>query len=527
MFLICLKKTLVFFTLFLFFTAFLGLQAESQDSQKPKISLEYLLNEYLLESTPKAKKAGTATAETKKTIYIAIKDECEKYKAEATACCSNPNACSGLMRDLAENTLPLLPALYSTFASYRTSKSAGSGNLSAEQVATKMCNVKNNVSLGVFSSRLLSQLGESMKATCKDRIGECEQKCNAEINIFREDFKIYFAPLIPDPHNSSVESIINFAKECAQIEENTEYEVTLDDIETNYTEGLCYITSGTIRNLAERSCSISCPDCNKTQIKCVEKKTIGYILLFATAYKNSSKKKQELSEESNEQEIVQCSNQPKRVLTQRKGSNGPVPAPVVDVCRQFVRDQFNAPPRSPSPAPGSSIQAGTDGDGTSALTGGTTNPLLLPEKKKKYGVLGDDTPEPSKKPSLNPKPPGWAPSPGSGRSSPSGGGPGGGGDAPSLSSGRGEGPGYPYRSYNSGEGSDSFSGGYGYNSLAGGDDRTAFLGRDTASEAKEDSFNLGEKFELTEDSKENDGKSIFQNASHRIQQFCSDHSCSK
>ena len=271
----------------------------------------------------------------------------------------------------------------------------------------------------------------------------------------------------------------------------------------------------------------------------IEARTIGYVALFASAYKNSSiDKKWSLSQKSDETQIVDCASQPHRAISPRN-SPGYVSPPMIQVCQQAVEAALNAdfPENPPLPSPQPSPQR-------QGLLAGQTpakNPLLVSENNEEYGVVpdpDDEIPDPHNRPPLvspgnlprfGSSFPGGGYNPGGG--GPGGGGPGGGWGGPEdgADSGFSYAPGAA-----EGLSSDSFAGGEaglfaggapggGYNPGGGGPGGGY---REPGSEGKAfDSGGapFGDSDGLASDS---DG-SIFQFASRRIQQFCSDHSCIK
>ena len=489
-----------------------------------------------------------------------IKNYCKEYKDKATTCCENPNKCVSLKRDLARNVLPMIPALYGTYKAYKSSSAARSEELSSSEAAAKMCDAKNKKNMGIYLSKLLSQLSGRMDKTCSDRISECKDQCNSRISLFKEDFKSCFSFLIPSVNQTDLDKILKYAKQCAEEEGENILDLDINQIEITpdciialaETRSALFkmikekITSNNqsiqrynrepyrdndiiselkkekerLEDLKKRACAI-----RNDSIDLVLKEILKYAKAYAQSSVNKGKKAIQLSEASNEMEIVDCAKQENRVLAKKNTPDAPVPKPVIDICEQAVKQVLDQPPSiiPPSPPEGPSH--------INTLTGNTTKslPLLLAgDDDGPLGVIDDEIPEPKNTPTLSKNPSS------SGKdSSPVSPGPSGGSVGPNLGS---SGPsskkdkGFPYSSFpDTGITSleDSFSGDDRYSSpslRSDGEESSPY--RQAASQP--DDLNNGDlKGEVSIDEPVSNENSIFQIASQRIQQFCSDYSCIK
>ena len=462
---------------------------------------------------------------------LSIKGECEKHKADAAACCSNPNNCAGLAMDIAKTSAPVLPGLFSAYKQYRTSEKVSSGELSHEEAQAKVCDANNKTAVGAFAGQLFSQMSTMFETKCKDKIEDCQEDCNGQLEAFKEHFKKCFSHV---PSNGTVEGIINIAKQCAKnIEDIKNVPNTLNEARTRYNPcSISTIDYHIISRLSSK-CTSNRPRNTPVVIndcKGVKKEDIGYILLFTKAYKNSSalekfpfEKMEELSENSDETKIVNCSHQPDRVVSQKNHPGRPISPPYIQLC-QAVTDPFRYGSPSPQPpmpgisSPGSNTTAGFTGQ--------------LPETKQgdypgwMYPGEGDGAiPDiPDSKSFPTPGKLSGSPSGGSSSSSPAAGiaGSSGGGSGPSSKDKSGSG--YPYP--RSGGDYDSFSGGYGgYQNTDGRRDHSAPYRQAASGEKDTEEKTPFPERDKKEDMDQEDSNSIFQTASRRIQTFCSDHSC--
>ena len=500
-----------------------------------------------------------------------IKDHCKEYKDKATACCGNPNECSGLGRDLAQNVLPMTPALYGTYKAYKISSAAGSGKLSPSEAAAKMCDARNKVNMGSYLSGLFSQISGSMEKTCSDKISECKAQCNSRISDFKKDFKRCFGHLVPSESQTDLDKIVQYVKECAgeegkdisklEIEKISilrECEIQIND-KINSGDTVFNSEIEDIRNEIGniKKKLLSCregPVCAPLDRKKIEfeerlrleeeqKKaacakwvnpidSVKDILRYAKAYAHSSVKegkKVQLSKASDERQIVDCAKQEDRVLARSNTPGAPVPAPLINICKQAVEEFLNRPPPITTIPP----DEGPPSRHTGTLTGNTTpDPFLLAGDGSPTGIVDDEDEESHDSktgPPLSKNVPSWGKD-----SSPStGGSPGGlnnsgaltGNSGPSSKKGRGFG--YPYPGSKEPPLEDSFSGNDSYSSpsLRGGGADFPPYRQAASSPDGSDKKSLGDP--LPSDEPESNGNSIFQIASQRIQQFCSDHSCIK
>ena len=524
MFLSTLKKGLILFSF-----SFFCLPAVFSETQPAGADSEELL---------KKLKSYLIPVKTEEEIkyYLSIRDKCEKHKAKARECCINPNQCSGLLSSLTQNAAPVLPALYGAYKAFEISDDARKEKFSREEAAAKMCDAKNQAVMGGYLAGVLSQLGTFLQKTCKDKIQKCQAQCNGEIEAFREDFREYFFPIIP----RNTEEIIAFAKDCNETTKEVRkgvinfFPIEDDQINLNAISGL----------VGDMSCLSGNKSIN------ISRKDMGYILLFAKAYANSSAiedKELMFSEKSDEKQIVDCSKQKDRVVTSRNRPGAPVPQGAISLCQQIAKQVIEnpQPPSAPPPLPGSASP--DDPLHTSTLTGGDLNksgksPFFM-DPNEPYGILDDDDisdddiPNSSRRPPLSQKPPGW--SNGSGSSSNSGGGPIGGGPTGGGPTGGGSDDSPDEddsEDSDSGFDSDggsipaSFAGSGDYpSSFAGGGYGNSYSQRPVAALSSDSSKDM-DAMSLGNDEKNSntkDGKSIFQLATQRIQQFCSDRSCTE
>ena len=484
-----------------------------------------------------------------------IKDHCKEYKDKATACCGNPNECSGLGRDLAQNVLPMTPALYGTYKAYKISSAAGSGELSPSEAAAKMCDARNKVNMGSYLSELFSQISGSMEKTCSDKISECKAQCNSRISDFKEDFKSCFASLVPEDKQNDLDGIVGYATECAQGEIENIADLDINRIDKDCVEEINKrINSEVITEIEKINNEIIqlvklCPsNCKlfKEKTETLERQKTGLcakwtnpidsvkeILKYAKAYAHSSVKESKngvkLSEASDEKQIVDCAKQEDRVLARSNTPGAPVPAPLINICKQAVEEFLNRPPPITMTPP----DEGPSPRHTGTLTGNTTpDPFLLAGDGSPTGIVDDEDEESHDSktgPPLSKNVPSWGKD-----SSPStSGSPGGlnnsgaltGNSGPSSKKGRGFGYSYPGSKEPPLE--DSFSGNDSYSSpsLRGGGADFPPYRQAASSPDGSDKKSLGDP--LPSDEPESNGNSIFQIASQRIQQFCSDHSCIK
>jgi len=516
MFLSALKKGLALFSLSFFYLSITFLEsqlvwADSEDLLKK-------LKSYLI---PVKTEKGVK-------YYLSIRDECGKYKAKATECCINPNQCTGLLTSLAQNAAPVLPALYGAYKAFEVSDEARKGKYSREEAAAKMCDARNEAVMGSYLAGILSQLGTFLQKTCKDKIKKCQAQCNAEIQAFREDFRYYFS-IIP---RDTVEEITAFAKECNEKANNGP--IINDDA----------INLNAIRSFANNEMECSLEGERDPSFISVSKKDIGYILLFAKAYANSSAieegKELIFSEKSDEKQIVDCSKQKDRAVASRN-SPTPVSQGVISLCQQMAKQVIE----NPTPPPPNPVSVPNDPIQTSALTGssldkpGKGSPLFM-DPNSSYGILpdpediDDSLPDSSKRPPLSSgfKSGFSGNSGGPGGSGGSFGGagaslPGGGSNNSSGEDGLEDSEADP--NTNGGSIPASFAGSGDYpSSFGGGGYGDSYSKRPVATLSSKspndiDSMSSSGNDEKNLDTK--DGKSIFQLASQRIQQFCSDHSC--
>ena len=329
---------------------------------------------------------------------LSIKGDCEEYKTNATACCSNPNNCAGLAMDIAKTSAPTLPGLFVAYKQYRTSEKAASGELSHEGAQAKVCDVNNKAAIGNFAGQLFSQMSTMFEATCKDKIEQCQNDCNGQIETFRETFKTCFSDF---PSDGTVEGLINVAKLCADVKDLKNVPNTLAEAIKKFNP--CFIN--TINNDVVKSCEFGHHGVSEDQnCEHIEDKTIGHILLFAKAYKNSSalekfpfNKMEELSENSDGKKIVNCSHQPDRVVTQRKHPGAPVSPPFIQMCHAVTDSFRNGPPTPVVPGnPTNPVDMTGNLAGQLPETGRNPPDWMLPGEED--GLIDDGLPDPDNSP---------------------------------------------------------------------------------------------------------------------------------
>lgn len=428
-----------------------------------------------------------------------IKDYCSSEKVSATECCSNPNSCEGFETTVAKTALPIAPVFYGVYKEYKVSKDVDKRELTRQEAARKLCNSRNKVAMGSFLGNLLNQLGTVVQTTCRDKIDTCSQNCNAKIDSFKQAFR-QCSNSIPAFKDKEIQTVVDTLLKCATIENDIKQ---FGEIKDSLTEDF-------------KTCS-DLQDSNGVNQKNIN--TAFKLLKYAYAYYHSSdidSKNPKLANSSNEKEIVNCSEQKDRVATESPNPGGPVPPPMIQICADALAGLPPIPPQPEQEVPSAHA----------SVTGNNDRPILFNDGGDDgYGVIDDDDlPPPNNRPPLTNKVARFGPNS-------SGAGAGGGGSAGGGLSGNSDSPsgagGFGYSPYPSGIGGD-FSGSFGGNdnysrSLSPLDSdhphRQAASSSDPSGSGGDMGFNSGD--ELSEKS----GTSIFQIASQRIQQFCSDHEC--
>ena len=513
------------------------------------LKTEFRISEATVEKTKDDETEENTTESNDVVIINALKASCQKAKSSTEECCSNPNACNGFGRDLVQHVLPLAPALVSTYKSYKISDDANKGKLTHEEATNKMCNASNQIAVGTFGANLLQQLMPMFKKTCGKRIKQCKQECNNSIGKFQEAFKYCYAKFFPKDRN--VFQVIKRSKECFNSDNNLQSE-TFDDKPFNNVQISDKLLSGLNSSLKNYQCNYSSAKGFEKINKGVSNNNnypfeitfLSEILYIAKAYQNTTKEqKYKLSDSSNEKHIVDCHNQPNRVLDSSYQPGAPIPGPAIQLCKAAVETAVNGTPPPPSPPPMGTGQKTANIGSVGTLTGNTPKPgytsLQVPDGKEcEYGALDsetlkeclrDDTDEPefetNNRPGLATNLPGFkGNSGGSGGGGSGGGGIGAGGLGSLAGNSDPSGSGSMYPPY-SGDMSSSadfgdgdFGGApYGEGALAGN-----LPYRDLAEESSTDTGLAGDMpFEEGGFGE----KTIFQMASERIQNFCSGRSC--
>ena len=503
-----------------------------------QLKKKYDIKESAVDSE-KNKKSGKAEDEAPTgsisdlTIH-GLKEDCQKEKQSAEECCSNPNSCNGMALDLAQHVAPLAPALFSAYKSYKISDDASKGELTHQETVNKLCNAQNTASLGAFGSGLLSQLSPLFQKTCGKQISKCKSACNNKVDEFKKDFVKCYSPLFP---KEDIFAMIKSSKQCFDIDNDLLHE---DFDFKKDSSGWWHIQE------KESKCQFSldkgfvpAPSADKDKY---QKTALALLLYVAKAYKNTAKNKASLSTKSNEEEIIDCGHQPKRVLAPSSRPGAPVPPPAIQVCRQAVDYAVNNTPPPAMPGKTSTNQPGHVGPAGSLAgdtRGANLSSLGAPANEEcQYGVvdsakleecetldLGEEDFDLEKKPGLAKNPPSWQNGKGGGSSSGGGGGNMGGGVgslAGDDSSKEGDGM-YPYSGDMSENPNFSSHGGYGSevypNSQAGNPPHRQLA------ENLEDKGLDGMENPLLDEENPTGEKSIFQLASERIQNFCNDYFC--
>ena len=498
-------------------------------------------------------------------MITGLKETCATAKQATEKCCSNPNACNGFGRDLIQHVLPLTPALYGAYKSYKISKSANKGELTHEEAVNKMCHASNKIAVGAFGASLLSQLMPMFQKTCGKKIKKCKETCNSSINKFKEDFKQCYSKLFPK-QNQNIYSMILSAKECFDFDDlgDESFDTKIDNkyymADKVLENGSDFKGDYTKRRIAERKnqcvfdLSVGFKKDNQATKTKEQTIVLSELLYIAKAYmKTTLKGTRLLSDKSNEKEIIDCHDQPDRVLDSSYQAGSPISPPAIQICKQAMDYVVNKePPKetkettttSPSMPNGPGNQASnvspiSNFAGNDSGPGGV-NPLQVPSNDECYGDLdaealekcipdpgGEDDIPPPPRPGLAKNLPGFKPK-GSGGSSGSGGGGPGGGGLGSSAGNESNRNGSMYPPY-SGDMSSSpgFSDGD-FESASYGDGGTNDPAYRELAENSDDDTGLGDdEMPFGEDEDLGGGKSIFQLASERIQTFCSDHSCDK
>ena len=507
----------------------------------------YNIEESAVDNSSKNKDDENSPGNEEKLMIVKLKKDCGKEKQAATACCSNPNSCNGFAADLAQHLLPLTPALLSAYKSYKISDDANKGELTHEEAVNKMCNASNQVQLGVFGTSLLSQLAPMFQKTCGKQIAKCKESCNNHVTSFKQRFKKCYSKLFPNKSIQQIQQMVQWAqKKCFDIDLDTES--FIDDFPIRDTNRK---SNDVIKSALKCDFSLSrgFKEAKKREEKDEEsyqsyqRVALSQLLYIAKAYKNTSKNKtSRLSDNSDEEEVIDCSHQPKRVLDSSHRPGGPISPPAISLCQQSMDHAVNNTPPPAMPGGGGANQPGNVSS-TGSLTGNTRGanlaPLQVPAGEEcQYGALdveslencplplGDEDFDVNKKPSLAKNIPSWEKGGGSGGSSGSGGGgigSGGsgslGGDTPSYGSGS------MYPPYAGDMSAGSGFSDSGYNMISGGDGNSASPSREVSGNSDSDRKLDGVEMPFGEEGNPNEEKSIFQIASERIQNFCGDYSC--
>ena len=514
----------------------------------------------------------------------AIRDNCEKTKEKAKKCCSNPNACGGLVGDLVFNALPGFTQVYSVYRNYKSMGDVNSGKLTHQQAIEKMCNVNNKMAMGGYMSSLFQQISSRYQATCYKKIQKCEQTCNSVISRFKEDFKACYKGLFANLGeedkiiNQIIKVIVNDSSEDSSITSKAKYDEASKNKASkgidaeNLTNEINMATNKLNKKITDINEVTGCnssvnepisesasqptkPPCLKLteDIKpLVALEKVKEIFLYVDAYSrtvideeikkdddgsSSDKKLVLLRDSSNEKQIVNCSHIPDRKLTERNKPGAPVSPPMVQRCEQMLDRAFGGEKTTQGPPSFGSVVPGGTTRGMGSLAGNIDKnknnnffksdvPLGISDDDDYGGI--DDSPNPSNRPPLGS-------AAGFKSSGSAGAGGGGGGGVPSGSGAlagnsgpSGKSSGVPYASYGRGPigGRGGFSeSGTGAIAPAITDRALASVGGPHKNSKKGKKTAKAKTLKLKMMAKNQN--SIFQIASKRIQQFCSDNSCNK
>ena len=509
--------------------------------------------------------------------FANLRTSCEDAKLPATECCENPSACSSVMASLATNILPALPGLISTVKGIKINKQVNKGQMSVQEAQEQLCNIDNRVQMGSYAGSLLSQLMPMFQKGCAKKIKQCKQSCDNNVKNFKADFFDTYRFYYTDGKkfhlaqaNDSM-TLIKIAKNCVFGDSNEEFEmitfegnqsdpqpknktdkknsqsVTAPSFggcvwdESNESPYKILLPQGQKQQAQDCSPPSSCSNINGNH-KAV--KILSSILFAAKAYYNTTGVSPEVRQKTRpesfrftEKEIVDCGHQPDRVVDKVNRPGGPVPPPIMKMCRDTVEKavQEQKTGRTPTVAP-NSVPTTTGSVGASSFAGGdlnkqASNPLLFPPGTNRdlFGDFDDG----DERPLAPQKLPSWAEG---STGSLAGGGTSGGGALPSGSGGGGsDGDGeYPYGDVlppGSGDLSSNFAGdgfygdGEGYNEADSKREVAVAQADDTEDDMENHgAFKGGENLGTSEDSMPE--QTIFNLASHRIQNFCADRNCS-
>ncbi|MDE0092440.1 MAG: hypothetical protein OXN83_04040 [Oligoflexia bacterium] len=497
------------------------------------LKAKYNMTESTVESSESEEEEDSENSDNELTI-VKLKEDCKKEKESAEECCSNPNSCNGMALDLVQHVAPLAPALLSAYKSYQISDDASKGHLTHQQTVDELCKAQNTASVGAFGTGLMSQLGPLFQKTCGKQIKKCKSACNSRMEAFKQDFMKCYSKILP---NENILTMIRFAqKQCFDIADLKTETFEFDEREQfieNPKNNKCVFLPNENEGFVPASLGQSTPE---------ESTALAWLLYVAKAYENTSKSGAGLSDNSDEEDIIDCGHQPNRVLAPSSNPSGsaPIPAPAFQICQQAVDYAVN---ETPPPMPGNN-QANQPGNiqPAGALAGHTKSSnlssLQVPSSEDcQYGVVDaakleecqiadgglEEDFDTNKRPGLATKNiPSWQKG-GSGSvgGSPGGGVPGAGSLAGNDSSREAGNTMYPYSGDMSAGAnfSDNVSGALPYGASSGHPPH-----RKLAENSKD--MNL-EGMGVPPLAEENSGgeKSIFQMASDRIQNFCSDYSC--
>ncbi len=480
--------------------------------------------------------------------FLSLKKNCEEYKATATACCVNPNQCSSMIMNIAKHAAPVLPALYSAYESYRNSKKTESGKISHEEAVAKMCDTNNKAAMGGYLAGALSQLGALAQTTCADRIKKCQKQCNSDIQDFKKIFKEYFYSQIQlfKDQKSTFEDMAALSKVMWENKgDSPSWQLTQQQSCHKKAIQLCLqknttipIEDITIEDITKEhvlllnNCACTAEISHNDKKLTINKRDLALLLLLYKAYSNSALPKVvELTEKSDEQEIVACSKQKHRVAAPSGRPGAPVSPPALQLCQKAAEHVMQNPPPTPSATTQTPMGQGSLAGNQLSDTKSQDLSSILGDDCEDCGVT-DDIPDTKTRAPLSKNPPGFVPSSGGGGLG--GGGLGGGGlGGGGLGGGGGdeewgdygassdEGGNIP-ASFAGGDSYPNFASNSGDSSLAGGE-----LSSDPSSISSEAGGSLaGMDSEMSENGLE-DKQSIFHLMSQRIQQFCSGQTCMK
>ena len=480
-------------------------------------------------------------------FYFNLKDTCQKAKDNATECCNDPHACESTLKKVAVYGSPLAVELMSIIYGYKQTKDVKKKvTLTDQEKSDEICNATNKAYIGMYTGQIMGQVLPYIMKQCADQIKKCKKTCDNIITQFKTDLRQIYNIV---SKKTNIEDTIKIAKKCLYGDENED--LTNPSFEPSSSSKKSFNISGNKfleAKDADTSISLNChwgkgsetstEEIQEGEIKDHSSndkliKFLSQVIFYAKAYQSSLKKTKEPFS-FKEKEVVDCANQPDRIVDTNKKANITLPKLIKESCKTIQKARTS---RTPYPKNPPKIQF-TGPNGTTpigGLQGNTANqpsyiPPILGGGNNGNEDLDPGLPEPPNRPKLVETPPGFAPN--------SSGGGGSGGSSGGLAGGSGGGgSGYDDGNWddNNWDNNDypgsfggSFSGGdysdqsYPMGSGEGGMD---YMGdRDMAFDDNDDDDKEYPDWGDDKDSMEGDGN-IFEMASKNIKYFCSGLKC--